>query len=854
MTTRKNPAPPSPADADPAIAGSIGRTSGGRKLRSLRDAETLRALIGGLREGVYISNVTGQVLDANQAFLDILGVKSLDDLAQVNAFDLFVDPQQRVRELEILLRQGAVRDFEIELRRPDGQRRTAIDTCTMVADAETDEVLFHGVLVDITDRKAAERAREESEANFRALIEQSAEAIYVIQDLNIVLVNSAWERLFGYTRVEIEQGSFDCRRVVAPESMALINERLSRITNGEKPPARYDLKGLAKGGEIMDLACHVTEIAWRGRPATQGIYHDVTDIKVNADKLSRTLSLLSATLESTADGILVVDSDGKIATFNRRFVEMWRMPGDVVVAGDDERSIGFVLDQVKDPEAFSRKVRELYATPDAESYDEIEFRDGRVFERYSLPQKLEGRYVGRVWSFRDVTARKTAEMRLVHDAFHDALTSLPNRSLFTDLLSRSIGRSRRRAEYKFGLLFLDIDRFKVVNDSLGHMIGDELLTAVARRLERCVRPGDTVARLGGDEFTVLLDDIEDPSDATRIANRIQHELNLPFTLSGQEVFTSASIGIALSNGRYEHPDDMLRDADIAMYRAKALGKARYEIFDAEMRARAIAQLQLETDLRRALDREEFRVMYQPVFSLVTDRLVGFEALVRWDHPQRGIVLPEEFVTAAEETGLIVSIGRMVLGEACRQLHEWRIEFPDEAALTISVNLSGRQFRQPDLVDHVAQCLGETDLKPGNLRLEITESSIIENAASAGEMLGRLRGLGVKVDLDDFGTGYSSLSYLHKFEMDALKIDRGFVDLIDRPGEKSKSEIVRTIVDLARGMQMEVIAEGVERPEQLRILRGLGCGQVQGYLLGRPLTAAAVPELLGRSIEGRRGGN
>ncbi|MFI5213571.1 MAG: putative bifunctional diguanylate cyclase/phosphodiesterase, partial [Gemmatimonadales bacterium] len=620
-----------------------------------------------------------------------------------------------------------------------------------------------------------------------------------------------------------------------------------RIQQGEKLPTHYDLKGLAANGQIMDLACHVADIVWRGRPATQGIYHDVTDLKRNADKLSRTLSLLSATLESTADGILVVDTNGKIATYNRRFVEMWRIPGDIVAAGDDDRALAFVLDQLKNPEGFLRKVRELYATPDAESHDEIEFRDGRVFERYSLPQQLEGRYVGRVWSFRDVTARKTAERRLVHDAFHDALTSLPNRSLFTDLLSRSIGRARRRAEYAFGLLFLDIDRFKVVNDSLGHLIGDELLTAVARRLEQCVRPGDTVARLGGDEFTVLLDDIESPSDATRIADRIQHELNLPFALSGQEVFTSASIGIALSNGRYERPDDMLRDADIAMYRAKALGKARYEMFDAEMRARAISQLQLETDLRRALDREEFRVWYQPVFSLTTERLVGFEALVRWEHPQRGVVLPEEFVAAAEETGLIVFIGRMVLGEACRQLHEWRILFPEEAALTISVNLSGRQFRQPDLVDHVAQCLGATDLKPGNLRLEITESSIIENAASAGEMLGRLRGLGVKVDLDDFGTGYSSLSYLHKFEMDGLKIDRGFVDKIDAPGEKS--EIVQTIVNLARGMKMEVIAEGVERPEQLRILRGLGCGQVQGFLLGRPLTSDAVKDLLGGPRQG-----
>src|SRR5579859_6836235 len=312
MSTRKSSAPPSPRESDPAIAGTIGRTSGGRKLRSLRDAETLRAFVGGLREGVYISNVTGQVLDANQAFLDILGVKALEDLAKVNAFDLFADPQQRVRELEILLRQGAVREFEIELRRPDGQRRTVIDTCTLVADAETDEVLFHGILVDITDRKTAERARVESEANFRALVEQSAEAIYVLQDLNVVLVNSAWEKLFGYSRVEVEKGAFDCRRMVAPESLALVNDRIARIEKGEKLPTHYELKGLAADGRTIDLACHVADIVWRGRPATQGIYHDVTDLKRNADKLSRTLSLLSATLESTADGILVVDSDGKI--------------------------------------------------------------------------------------------------------------------------------------------------------------------------------------------------------------------------------------------------------------------------------------------------------------------------------------------------------------------------------------------------------------------------------------------------------------------------------------------------------------------------------------------------------------
>jgi diguanylate cyclase (GGDEF)-like protein/PAS domain S-box-containing protein len=841
MASKRTPADPAPTpDADPAIAGRIGDASGGQ-LRSLRDPDTLRQFVGSLREGVYISNLTGQVLDANQAFLDILGVAALGDLAQTNAFDLFVDPQQRIRELEILLKQGAVRDFEIELKRPDGARRTVIDTCTMISDPATDEVLFHGVLVDITDRKTAERAREESETNFRALIEQSAEAIYVIEGSDIILVNSAWEALFGYTSAEVGARPFDMMTVIAPESRPLVHARVERIESGLQVPSRFELRGLARDGRTMDLVCHVATILWKGAPATQGIYHDVTDLKRSAEQLSRTLSLLAATLESTADGILVVDASGRIETVNRKFVEMWRLPDGMAAAPSYERLTAHMAEQLRESEAFLRRLRELEQNQEAESYDEMEFHDGRVFERYSMPQRLEGRAIGRVWSFRDVTARKTAETRLVHDAFHDALTSLPNRALFTDLLARSIGRARRRDDYAFALLFLDVDRFKVVNDSLGHLTGDELLQAVARRLERCVRPGDTVARLGGDEFTVLLDDIADPSDATRIADRIQRDLNMPFNLSGQEVFTSASIGIALSRSGYERPDDLLRDADIAMYRAKALGKARYEVFDAEMHARAVSQLQLETDLRRALDREEFRVWYQPVLSIVTGKLVGFEALVRWQHPQRGVVLPEHFIAAAEETGLIVLIGRAVLREACRQLREWQVQFPGAAALTMSVNLSAKQFRQHDLVDHVARALGAWDLAPAALRLEVTETAIIENAPAAAEMLGRLRTLGVRVDLDDFGTGYSSLSYLHRFEMDALKIDRSFVAGIGDQGEHS--EIVRTIVNLARGLEMDVIAEGVERVEQLEVLHTLGCEQVQGFLFSPPLTSEAVRSLL-----------
>ena len=831
---------PAPEPKDPAIAGRIGVPGPRTRLRSLADPDTLKELVANLKEGVYVTNLQGEILDANQAFLDMMGVSTLAELSALNAFELFVDPEQRVRELDLLRREGAVREFEIEIRRRDGTQRTVIDSCTAVRETGSDDVLFHGVLVDITDRKESERERVESETNFRALIEQSAEAIYVLQDSQFVLVNPAWERLFGWTQMDVIRPGFDFYKVIAPQSHPMIRERVARLDRGERVPPKFELTGLTRDGRTIDLVCNVADILWRGRAATQGIYHDVTEMKRSAAHLSRTLSLLSTTLESTADGILVVDDGGRIETCNKKFLEMWRLPEDVVASADHTHLLSLMSEQLRDGDATIRRVTELQSNPEAESYDEIEFRDGRVFERYSIPQRQGMTVLGRVWSFRDVTARKTAEMRLVHDAFHDALTSLPNRALFTDLLARCIGRSRRREDYAFALLFLDIDRFKVVNDSLGHLIGDQLLIAIARRLERCLRPGDTVARLGGDEFTVLLDDITDVSDATRIADRIQRELNLPFTLSGQEVFTSASIGIALSTTGYERPDDLLRDADIAMYRAKALGKQRYEVFDAEMHARAVSQLQLETDLRRALDREEFRIHYQPIFSIVTGKVTGFEALVRWQHPQRGTVLPDEFVEVAEETGLIVTIGRAVLREACRQLREWQLQYPQHE-LTMSVNLSAKQFRQPDLVDHIARVLTAWDLAPSSLRLEITETAIIENAQAAVEALGRLRQLGVWVDLDDFGTGYSSLSYLHRFDLDALKIDRSFIARIGEAGENS--EIVRTIVNLARGLGMDVVAEGVERPEQLAILRTLGCEKVQGYLFSPPLATEAVRSLL-----------
>lgn len=440
----------------------------------------------------------------------------------------------------------------------------------------------------------------------------------------------------------------------------------------------------------------------------------------------------------------------------------------------------------------------------------------------------------------EVTERKIAESKLIYDAFHDSLTGLPNRALFIERLGSSIERSKRFKNYFFAVLFLDLDRFKVVNDSLGHLLGDQLLVGFTRRLEMCLRSIDTVARLGGDEFVILLDDIKDIKDATQIADRIQKELNLPFNLGGHEVFLTTSIGIALSTTGYDQPEEILRDADTVMYRAKALGKARYEVFDKDMHARAVALLQLENDLRRSVERQELQVHYQPIVSLETSRINGFEALVRWQHPQRGMVSPAEFVPIAEETGLIVPIGYWVLREACRQMSAWQqgeVTLP----LTISVNFSGKQFSQPDLIKQIDQILQETELNGSSLKLEITESVLIENAESAAAMLLQLKSLGIQVYIDDFGTGYSSLNYLHRFPIDALKIDRSFISRMGVSNENS--EIVQTIITMAHNLSMSVVAEGIETAEQLTQLRALQCESGQGYFFSRPLIGEAAGVLI-----------
>ena len=700
------------------------------------------------------------------------------------------------------------------------------------------------LLLNGTEHKRAKDELRKSEARYRAVVNTASDAIITITPDGIIhSFNRGAERIFGYRAEEVIGQLFT---LIMPErfrEQCMLGLRRYLETHESRViGSTTELIGLRKDGGEFPVELSLGEVQEDGDRLFAAIIRDITERKRSEEALRQLSRQNEMVLNSAGEGIFGLDLQGKTTFINPAAA---RMTGWDIDELSGQRLHDFLHHSKPDGTPYPSEECPIYAvfkTGATLSRDNEVFwrKDGTHFpvEYVSTPIVEGDKILGAVVTFKDITERKALEKKLQYQAFHDPLTDLPNRALFMDRLGHALARAGQQAS-EVAVLFTDLDNFKVINDSLGHKAGDQLLVAVAERLKACLRPVDTVARLGGDEFTLLLEGVTGVSDAARVAERIAQELRAPFALEAQEVFATTSTGIAVSSSAQGQPTDLLRHADLAMYRAKSKGKACYEVFEPSMSIDALERLELETELRRALGREELRVYYQPEILLESGDIVGMEALVRWEHPEHGLLLPQEFLPIAEESNLIMPIGQWVLREACKQLRTWQEQYPNIAPLVMGVNLSTREFFQPSLI---AEILRETVVDPRTLQLEITEGAVAyDNAQNANNTLWNLKTLGVQLAIDDFGMGYSSLSYLKRFPVDLLKIDRSFVRELGKDLKDTK--IVAAIIHLARALDLKVIAEGVETAEQVEQLRKMECDMVQGSYFSKPLPSGAVSDLL-----------
>lgn len=824
---------------------------GGGVTRGAQEQDLLKALMDSLPDLIYFKDLQSRFLRINRSMAHFFGLADPSEAAGRTDFDFYAAPQARAafeREQEIIRTGEGYFDAEEQMVSRDGREVWFSVTKLPLRDGAGRIVGTYGVSRDVTEQKRQRDRLRESEALYHSLVETLPQCIFRKDlELRITFANRRLCAALGRPLEEIlGKTDYDffpphLARKYQEDDLRVIRtgQIFETIEEHQDPGKELTYVHVVKV-PIFDSHGNVVGV--------EGIFWDETELYQARRRLEESEQRYALALEGANDGIW----DWNIATnevyYSRRWKEM---------LGYREDEIGKKLEEWMKrvhPDDLASLRAALHAHLSGRTaHFQCEYRilHKKKAYRWVLSRGLAvrdagGKPVRMAGSQTDITDRKRAEEELTHQAFYDPLTDLPNRALFLDRLKHAIRKSGRRGEggETFAILFLDVDRFKDVNDSLGHVIGDELLKAMGRRLEDLVRPGDTVARLGGDEFAILLESLRSVDDALDVAHRILESLKKPFSISGHEVFAAASIGI-VPGTQEGGPEDLLRDADTAMYRAKERGRACAEVFDRGMHARAVARLQLETDLRKAIERSEFRVYYQPIVSLTAGQVVGFEALARWQHPERGLVGPSEFVPLAEETGLIIPIDFWVLDQACRQTRRWQERYPSDPPLSINVNLSSRHFSQPGLATHVEEILRETGLDPSSLRLEITESVILEDVKAISEMLSRLKGLRVQLYLDDFGTGYSSLGYLHRFPIDSLKIHHSFVGQLGR--EDGQAELVRTITTLAGNLRMGVVAEGVETLDQVRRLRELHCDRVQGFLFSQPLPPEEAERLIGRPI-------
>ncbi len=790
------------------------------------------------RDGILVLDRDGRILHHNARFRELWGAP--EDLLASDGDRVFgfmaahvLDPRDITRQVN---QATADPTATLEASLPTADGRLIEYRCRPLrsGDVVTGSVwCFH----EVTEQRRTERALQLSEARYRRLFEDSRDARYIsTRDGRFVDVNEAALELFGYTRAEALALSLD-QLYDDPADRSRFREAVEADGSVRDWPVRL------KDRSGAPMECLITASVRRdpdGRVlGYQGMIEDVTRRKRSEEALRASERHFRSLIENAQDLITVLDGKGRI-TYESPSLQR-------VLGYTPEELLGrsvFDYFHPYDRPMLVKQFERILAAPGLTESAEVRFRhkDGswRVLEGVAKNLLSDPAVDGIVVNARDVTERRYAEEQLLFDALHDKLTDLPNRALFLDRLNQAIKRRRRDRHPAFAVLFMDLDRFKLINDSLGHGIGDRLLVELARRFEACLRPGDTVARWGGDEFTVLLDDIREVGEAERVAERFQDELRAPFHLEGNELYTTVSIGIALSRADYEDGEDLLRDADLAMYRAKSLGRDRHDVFDLGLHDDVVSAFQLETELRRAVERGEIHVQYQPILALDSQDIVGFEALARWRHPRRGMLAPEDFMHLADETGLILPIGWRVMEHACHVIRNLPRR-PDGGTVWVSVNLSAKQLASAALDERLGQLLEQAGVDGSAFKLEITESAIMEHAADPVAILERLRALGFGLCIDDFGTGYSSLSYLHRFPTDTVKIDRSFITHMGRDG--GEPEIVGTILSLAHELGMSVVAEGVETAAQEDILRELGCEFVQGFRYAPPLDADRLPSLV-----------